>query len=901
MAEAPSFADVKALAQQVPVGVPPSFDEVKNKAAFRPEVSAADFGQQFMAGISDVVGPINPLRRLDVFKPDPDAEPTLEPTTLSGRAGRLGGQALSVAPLLAAGTAALPLAAPAAAEAGLAAKFGKGVLRFFPQAGRTFLRTPKASLATETIAGAGAGAGGHAALQVFPDSDGAQLGGELVGGFAPAVLPVRLLFKGVQSGRDFFRRQFGTGKRVAERARRAVPEGQREEVVGRIDEPTTIDPETGKAVLTPSVRTGESGLMALEEAVANSSDALRREFDDQIARARQVIEQSFEEIGAAHPSAAPQQIKEMQDYLNFLLDTRLNIAVKTMDERVANLGPSANIEQVNRIAGQEIESALAAARAQEKQFYALVPQDAATPTTNATAAYRNFLDDLPEAQLKNIPKVAREFLHPGSGKFFKQEAELPGALQLSPFEKRLKGEAVADPASSDTTIKELRGVQSELREVARNARAGKKRNLNKARIADELADAITEDIAATKAGAEGANAVKAAVDFSRNLNERFSKGTIGRVLGRDVRGTRDVPKGLTLEQTLGVSGPKAREGFDDLMRAFDSPEAPSSEVVVNAAKDYMKGQFFIKAFPRGGAFNAHAARKFINDNAELLNRMPVLRSEMERAVESGNTVALRESGRKFIASNMRTSKATLFINKESSEAFRQISQLSPPQAGAETQKLLRTVGRDATGEATEGLKAGFRDLLINGARTSSRDINGGRFLSGFALKETLADPSMAAIAKKLFTTDELKRIDIITKDLINLEKRLGIDAPLEGITLDKASKVLEVAAGLTGAAVGRTQAARLGIGGTVQIPGIFASKFRELVNAGVKDPVTRLLSDAIRDEDLFRDLLLAPLKDGKISREATRTLNAWVAVVLAEHGGVLDQSDDEQDPGALLP
>ena len=98
-------------------------------------------------------------------------------------------------------------------------------------------------------------------------------------------------------------------------------------------------------------------------------------------------------------------------------------------------------------------------------------------------------------------------------------------------------------------------------------------------------------------------------------------------------------------------------------------------------------------------------------------------------------------------------------------------------------------------------------------------------------------------------------------------------------------------AGITGAAIGRTQARRLGIGGTVQIPGIMANRFRDLVAAGVRDPAGRLIRDMVFDEDLFRELLQSNLEQGgkSLSKTATRRLNAWTAAVIAEYGGAFEE------------
>jgi hypothetical protein len=346
-----------------------------------------------------------------------------------------------------------------------------------------------------------------------------------------------------------------------------------------------------------------------------------------------------------------------------------------------------------------------------------------------------------------------------------------------------------------------------MRETARNARAGDRRNLNMARIADEIADAITDDLAQARAGPEVADAISAAVGFSRELNDRFSRGTVGKLLGRQVTGGERVPASLTLEQSIGVTGPRAREALDDIKRAFASPEAPGSEVMIGAAEDFMRSRFLQRAVARG-QLDVRSARRFVQENEELLGRLPGLRSQIDEAISSGEILTLRQRQRERVRlDDPKVSKATLFIQNGPVEAFRDITQLPATQAARETQQLVNRVSHDETGVALAGLKSGFLEFLLSGARERARDIQGSRFVSGFALRDSLNEPGARAAVSRLFTPDERQRLDAVVRDFIRLERRLGAPLSAEGVIGDRPSKVLETVAGITGAGVGRVQAA----------------------------------------------------------------------------------------------
>lgn len=828
---------------------------IRQSALLQPEETESIFSRgSRVAGQTAALGPV--LGRALGFVKAPAAAPAVIPAAT--RTGRILQK-----------TAALPGATKRAAQ------------KLAHTAGQTFAKAPVTSTVVETGLGFTAGSGGYVANKIFPDSDAAQFIGEIVGGVAPAVMPARLAIRASGGVKQLYRTvrhpftEIGGRQRAAARAKRAIPPELRTEALESLDQPTTLDPVTGKPVLSPAQRTGEPGLLALERAVLESSEQLRRTGDVQIAQASSVIRKSLDELGKAPAASAEIPIKEAQDYLSNLLDTRLRISAQSVDERVAQLGPKASREQLNLIAREEIENALEAARLQENQLYRAIPEDTAVPFAQTQARLESFVKELGAAQQGDIPAIASRFLGKESNEFFGNN--LPPGFK-----------------SGETRILELRALQSKLRQEARNARAGDKRNLNKARIADELANTITDDLTNVRAGQNVAKQISVAIEFSKNLNDRFSTETVAKILGRRIAGER-VPAGLTLEQSIGITGPKAREALDDLFKAFDSPEAPGVGVILDASEDYLRTRFLQSAVVQG-QLSVNAARRFTAQNAEILNRLPNVRRQIDEVIESGDTLAVRQRQMNRVDfDDPKVSKATMLIQKGPIETFRQISRLKPELAAQETQKLINLVSRDTTGEALSGLKSGFLEYLYSTSRQQVRDVAGAPFLSGFALRDALE--ASKASASRLFSKEELKRLDVITKDLVNLEKRRMAQLPAEGIIGDKPSKLVETLAGISGAAVGRSQARRLGVGGTVQIPGIMAERFRNLVKAGVNDPAGRLLRDMIFDEDLFRELLQEGMEEGgtKLSKVATRRLNTWAVVVAAEYGATLGNENLGED------
>lgn len=811
-----------------------------------------------------------------------------EPSGLFEQGARFAGQTAVLGPVLGKAATAVRAPGPVVEGATRLQRLRRGGRGFVSGVGENFAASPLQFTATETALGFVAGAGGFIAEQIVPDSPAAKLVGELSAPTLLALTPTALFLRAigglrgmVSKVRSPFTPEGGEQRAIARFQRAATPE-QRETALAELDKPTTLVVGAEEEVLSVPQRTGIPGLLSLERAVVESSEELVREADSQIARANARIQESLLELGKAPTTVANIPIGVAQRELDNLLEVNFRIAAQRVDERIAQLGPKVTAEQANRIGAEELTKVHAVARKQREELFAVVPEDTAVPFGAVEAGYNAFVKQLGRPAQKDIPAVAKQFLSKKSDDYF--GANLPPGFQ--------KGE---------TRIKDIRALSSELRQVARNARAGDSKNLNQARIADDLANLILKDLDNAAAGPEVSKALEIAVGFSRDMADRFNKGTVGKLLGRRVAGDPVVPAGLTFEQSIGVAGPRAREAIDDLEKAFTLPDAPSSRLLVEAAEDFTRSRFLRETVNSRGEFNVAKAERWALNNEELLNRLPSVREEIDAAIVSSNKLAVveRQRGRVNLT-DPKISKATMLLQKGPVETFRQVARLRPKDAATETQQLINRMKTDTTGEALEGLKSGFAEFLLASAKSSGRDVEELSFISGFKLRDLMQLSGVRAIADRLLSKDELDRLGMIAQDLIRLEQRRVAKLPKEGVIGDKPSRIVNTASRLFGAGLFRNIAAKFGFGGTVQIPGEGASAVRDIVAAGIRDPGGRLIRDSIFDEKLFREFLQASLDEGTgaMSRVAARRLNAWVITVLADYGGRTEEQEDV--PGALF-
>jgi hypothetical protein len=577
---------------------------------------------------------------------------------------------------------------------------------------------------------------------------------------------------------------------------------------------------------------------------------------------------------------AASTFEDAQKYLNHLMETRLRIAVAKVDERIGDLGKGATRERANYIAREELEKAINHLGVQETNLFNKIDPDAMTPLRHSIQTLKRHKLEMGKARASDIPPKAKRFLADDSKDFY--------------------GDAI--------DIREIRNLQSTLRESARVARAAGK--YNRARIADDIADSITEDIANT-VGPEGtAQAVQDAVNYSRNMHQRIRGGAMGKITGRTTTGALKVPEAQTLEESIGMVGPKGREAYDQLLEVLDFQKTipqpvkdlagnvvpqGSSAVTIDATKDYLR-HMFVRDSVDQGMVNVNGARSFLKKYDELLNRMPDLKDEFNDAITSQNArqvIQQRKARLKF--NDPKISKATMYIQKGPIETYRSFEKMRASDVVKQTKNLINMAGRDATGEALEGLRSGYIEYIMDTARTAAVDIEGLNMMSGRAIRELMSKPSTKAAMNQLFPgklRQVHRRINVISNDLVKLENAIKAKPSKEGVLSDKANKALESVVRIFGARMGRAWERATGGGGTVQIPGIFSQRMKELADAGIHDPAARLIVDSMFDEKLFRDVLKSAIKGvEEISASGIRRLNAWTAAVIADYGGLLDTEE----------
>ena len=692
----------------------------------------------------------------------------------------------------------------------------------------------------EAMAGGGARAAGEAAAEVDPRL---RPLGELAGGVLAGVGPgaaARMTMAAVNASPIT-----GTALRAASGAIAPFTEaGARVRASDRMRS-LAADPEAAAArlavdsPLTPAQQSGEEGLMALEKSVLARDPKLRERFAARDQGTMQGLRDDIMAPASGRTTAEAREFieKRRETFLGWL-EKDLVAAQRRADQRMAKLAPR-NRETVNStIVREKLDKALKGARTQEDELWARVPAETLVPTDTLKARFAELAQTTSRAQQDDIPSDARRLVE--GGQF--------GSVE---------------------TVREMHGLYSRLREVARNPRAGTAPARNRARIADQLADAILVDLgAAGTARSEVGDAINTARAFSRAMAETFEQGTVGRVLGRTRDGGDALDPGLTLGATVGRGGARGAVAVDDLRRATP-PGAVDPPLL-----DYLRGQFLDRAAPRG-QFSADRADDFMRGNRETINRLPTLAEELGRATGAARqaSVTAARTGRRMEAlRDPRRSAGAAFLRAQpGDEVARGIFASTNPRKVA--QEVRRQATADETGNALRGLKGGVLDHLIAKAGTGSFDQSGQQLLSGNALLGQLRDRKTWGVVTAVLDPGEVRRLSAIAETLQKMEtgrRTPALDAPIDDMPNSIISFIGRTVAARSGAKLGK------GASGASLLTAGFASKrMQQMLESLTNDRAEALIHDAVQDRELFRALLTIQDTPAAV-RHAESTLGAWL-------------------------
>ena len=728
---------------------------------------------------------------------------------------------------------------------------------------RPFITAPVRAVAGELGAGAGAGAGAPAAEDLGYSRETGQLVGGMLGGFAPGVaglapravgartLP-RVIGKGYTKAKSLLsdkkarealkaldaeekeihllvkerilpdnearirlrdietkRMEIATAETLDARGAQSVEEivgGATGERVARQIQEVVPDPkkaaqlmhERRASELSPAQRTGEEGLMKMEQKIARRTPEAKESYQKKLAESKKRLREESEEW------IRPNQ-----------LDDLVQAAQQKSRKQIESLAPAQRQSQSSQIYSENLDDAFDTAKAQNDLNWEQVPEWVRVTTTNARQAYQRLIP--PRGQSKDMPTEAAQLLG-------RQKVTAPeDALVLDQFGKTVIGKDASSRFADTETIREVHGLYSKMREVARQSYfAG---NSNRGRISNEIADALWKDLQAptdVRTAAVG-EILEEARRYTREFNKVFRSESVNKLLKRNRSGERIISKEAALEKVLGTkAGAKGRDVIADLRKAVEF-EGRAGKPAEKAIEDYLRDRFIKSAVEETGTMSSKKVATFLRENNEILERFPTFKREILDAQR---------------------------LQKEAVQLRDMVSNFDQAMKTRNPARVVQEMIRDVGPQNKEALKQAFVEFGMKGKTVRS----------GTQLLEILDDPIKGKGAAELFGKDinKLRRFaeELATVERLELQglgpEQIFSGLPGEGATFlagtlgTKAASMLNQMMGGFGA-------------GSIRFASKTARAFERQVIDNFQGKTSKIIIAAFDDPELLEAMLDTPL------------------------------------------
>lgn len=653
----------------------------------------------------------------------------------------------------------------------------------------------------------------------------------------------------VRGGRKLARGVVKTLGANTEYGQRAAATERLQELVGGEERAFAAAKRSGESEnvlgLSPAQKTGDEALIALERATMQSDPAFAERVTKQMFESDEMVRKAIQSSGDVRDTQA--FVAQRQADFGRKIDEYIDAAEASARKKIPASGADP-MESSSIVAG-ELRRAKKLAKEQQEMLWRKIPKATEVDMSETRDIAKSMIDDLNVYNMKDVPSEVTSFLKSAN-------------------------------TSTVQKVGEMNTLSSKLRETARNAMSGESVNANKARIANEVAESINRNFDKISPDNEVNALIVDARAFTREMNKKFSEGTVGRLLKRGTRGDDRIDPELTLQKTMGQGGDVAAIAERDISTALAG--GSGADTARNATADYLRSQFKRKVFS-GDRYSETSAANFVNDNKALLDKFPEIKSEVQASINSQSDLVSQSARAKSISSDVSSGAPAKFAASSADKSLDAVFNSESPTKAMSS--LVATAKKDKTGKALAGLKSAVGDkLLSNVTRALSKTRGGG--IEGAPKVETgalnlsryLSDDGFMKVMSQVYSKSELRKLKIIAKELENVDRsRLSSET---GSSLDAIAPnaMVSTIARVVGAKLG-ARIASTTFKGDIQTPAIFASKLQNIVGRLANDKPAQLIKKSLEDDELFKDLLRGVRSQKDLNR-MERTLAPYLAGTL---------------------
>lgn len=620
----------------------------------------------------------------------------------------------------------------------------------------------------------------------------------------------------------------GARQQAREQLLREVGGDERARELGQMIQPAT------ELNLTGAQQTGDPRLLSMEAAASDENPLIREALAERDLAGRNKARGDIDGMSGDVKDARQFFAKRLVDYRKGMQE-RADTSLQMARESVEGVGPRSSETSNSVRMTQKLNAEYEDLKSENRSLWAAVPKDASVATDRTRDAIKGIVESQAWARRGNVPNDLRAILDGGT------------------------------PIEGVTTVNELHGLYSQMRQVSRQAMSGPAKNADTDRIAKTVADAVLQDIEDFDGPVEAASAIATARAHTAAMKETFEQGAVGRILRKTINTDEQISPETALSKTVGRGGADAYVANKDITGA-----APGAAEDI---ADYARGRFADEVFDVDGEFTRRKASAWLRKNRELLNQYPALRAEFSRALGSAAN-AEQFAARAAIRSDL-ADKSTLkaFNSGQAQEAVKAILGADTPVKAARS--IAATARKDKSGKALDGVKASLTDYLIGGATQ-------GDVITGTGLKALLSKGETSDAMRLVFSRDEFDRLSKITDELAKMDA--ARKATPKGPVMDAAPvRLIETIAAVAGAKAGAATARATGgpasAGVSLQAAARGSKLATNFLDRLTNDKARSILYDAIQDPTLMRALLL---------EETGAELPKWAASKIAPYliGGI---------------
>ncbi len=701
-----------------------------------------------------------------------------------------------------------------------------------------------------------AGTGAATAQQMFPGSTGAEITGQLVGGFSPTTLKVLMKYAGAKTGAveafNLFYNPRQREKEIAgnilyqrlgpEKSAKLIEQIKKGKVTIFGDEvdatkfPRTLDQITAEPeliVLRQQIEKSNVGtglIDAIEETKVARLLELENNFVNKIKKKDYGIEAT---IGA---------VEDRVNHITNYLDKRLELAKKTAADKVQAINPNMTREQASALLRREIDEALQDALSIEQKMWSNVEGtiNGDIISTGAAAILNN---QLKTTDPKNVPKI----LYDLAG----EKNLIKAGLQEQTVTKQPIGpglgtrEVVVEPKGSLLTdkepISEILNLRTRVLDDIRLENSKSMPNKEKLQSLDDLLGIINQSFT-DSANPKNLSTVTQAINYSDNLANNFYKSEVGKILGYDSKGKLKVIPEATFNKLIqqGETGGVATKDINKITRQDAS-----------GVEEGLKNRFAQLA-DADGNIPPEVIDQFIKNNEEALIASG-LKDQFLDVAESANILAQQQQKFNVINRDVQKYRLETLASKDGQTLSAKgivTSIFNAKDPVRDINNVIKLSKRDPSGAALEGLRNEVTDFMLNKIKTREIVVGGqSQIVPDIKQLNTFIKKNDEAL-KALYGDDGfeiIQEFQSIAKNVDNAVMAGGME-DLEVIARNNVfvSSVGRILGTKVAAATGGPALVFAGIGGRVA---------NALISKRSANEIKGLLSKSFSDPEFARELL----------------------------------------------